>query len=83
LTTFGQQPTPLLRADPSRKKIKKSPPHEKFLLPPAFGTFCFAAIARANPQAKQKEPNRQRFIKFRGQNDTFAYIYKIKLTHNI
>jgi len=36
-------------------------------MPRSFGTFCFAATAQADPKAKQKEPNRQRFVQLRSK----------------
>jgi len=33
-------------------------------LPTPFGTFAFAAYTKADPKAKAKEPNIQRFINY-------------------
>lgn len=48
------------------KKIKTPPPHKNklnFYCHRIFGTFAFAANAKANPETKAKEPNLHPSIK--------------------
>jgi hypothetical protein len=63
LTIFGQQPTPFLRADASRKKIKKAPARKIFMATAHCTHLPLPANAQTHPKAKSKECNRQRFVR--------------------